>query len=429
MGRRYRAGVRCEVLAVGTELLLGQIVDTNSSWIGERLAELGIDTLEHVKVGDNEQRIVVALERLLEQSDAVIVCGGLGPTPDDITRECLAIVMGRAVGRDGPVPLERRQELIDHIAAMFSARGRDFPANNLRQADVPQGADVIDNPIGTAPGLRCPVGDKVVYAVPGVPYEMQRMVSRARAAGSHVAHGRAGGDPLADVEDLGRLGVRPGRDDRRRASQAQTNPTIAFLARGIEGICVRVTAKAASADAAAELVATEEAALRSFLGDLVFAVDDETMEHAVLALLQRRGWTLAVAESVTGGLVAARIAAVPGASATFRGGVVSYATEVKRTLLGVTAEDVVTDEAARQMADGVRRALGADVGIATTGVAGPEPMEGQPVGTVWMALALPGVPLEAVSNRLPGDRDRIRQFASIGLLNLLRMRLLALDHG
>jgi len=127
--------------------------------------------------------------------------------------------------------------------------------------------------------------------------------------------------------------------------------------------------------------------------------------------------------------VAARICAVPGASATFRGGVVSYATEVKRTLLGVTADDVVTEDAARQMADGVRRALGADVGIATTGVAGPEPMEGQPVGTVWMALALPDVPLEAVSNRLPGDRDRIRQFASIGLLNLLRMRLLALDHG
>jgi nicotinamide-nucleotide amidase len=428
VGRRYRAGVRCEVLAVGTELLLGQIVDTNSSWIGERLAELGIDTLEHVKVGDNEARIVGALERLLEHADAVIVCGGLGPTPDDITRECLAIVMGRAAGLDGPVPLERRPELVDHIAAMFSARGRDFPANNLRQADVPQGAGVIDNPIGTAPGLRCPVGDKVVYCVPGVPYEMVRMVSE------HV---------LPDLLDrMGERAVILSRtlktwgasesglaemiDDR---VQAQTNPTIAFLARGIEGICVRVTAKAASADAAAALVATEEAALRAVLGDLVFAVDDETMEHAVLALLQRRGWTLAVAESVTGGLVSSRICTVPGASATFRGGIVSYATEVKRTLLGVTAEDVVTEEAARQMADGVRRALGADVGIATTGVAGPEPMEGQPVGTVWLGLALPGIPLEAVSNRLPGDRDRIRQFASIGLLNLLRMRLLALDHG
>jgi nicotinamide-nucleotide amidase len=211
--------------------------------------------------------------------------------------------------------------------------------------------------------------------------------------------------------------------------QAQTNPTIAFLARGIEGICVRVTAKAASDAEAAGLVATEEAALRAVLGDLVFAADDETMEHAVLAVLERRGWTLAVAESVTGGLVASRICTVPGASATFRGGVVAYATEVKRSVLGVTAEDVVSAACAEQMAEGVRRALGADVGIATTGVAGPDPMEGQPVGTVWMGFALPGTAAEAVAHRLPGDRDRIRQFASIGLLNSLRMRLLALDHG
>ena len=211
--------------------------------------------------------------------------------------------------------------------------------------------------------------------------------------------------------------------------QAQTNPTIAFLARGIEGICVRVTAKAPTASGAAALVAAEEAELRAVLGDLVFAVDDETMEHAVLALLERRGWSLGVAESVTGGLVAARICAVPGASATFRGGVVSYATEVKRTVLGVTAPEVVSEACAQQMAEGVRRVLGADVGIATTGVAGPEPLEDQPVGTVWMGLAIPGLPVEALSMRMPGDRDRIRQFSSIGLLNLLRMRLLALDHG
>jgi nicotinamide-nucleotide amidase len=146
-------------------------------------------------------------------------------------------------------------------------------------------------------------------------------------------------------------------------------------------------------------------------------------------LLARRGWSLAVAESVTGGLVASRICTVPGASATFRGGVVAYATEVKRTLLDVTATDVVSAECARQMADGVRRALGADVGVATTGVAGPDALEGQPVGTVWLGLALPGVPLEAVSTRLPGDRDRIRQFTAIGLLNALRMRLQALDHS
>ena len=163
--------MRCDVLAIGTELLLGQIVDTNSAWIGEQLAAAGIDTFEHRKVGDNLPRMVDALRNLLDHADAVIVCGGLGPTPDDVTREAIAAVMGSE--------LERRPELVEHIAGMFGARGRDMPENNLRQADVPVGGDVIPNPIGTAPGLRCEVhgGRRVVYAVPGVPYEMQQMVT------------------------------------------------------------------------------------------------------------------------------------------------------------------------------------------------------------------------------------------------------------
>src|SRR5215471_12466064 len=156
--------MRCDVLAIGTELLLGQIVDTNSAWIGEHLADAGIDTCEHRKVGDNLGRMVQCLRELLERADAVIVCGGLGPTPDDVTREAIAEVMG--------VELERRDELVEHVRALFVSRGRTMPANNLRQADVPKGADAIANPVGTAPGLRCELGDKVVYAVPGVPHEM-----------------------------------------------------------------------------------------------------------------------------------------------------------------------------------------------------------------------------------------------------------------
>ncbi len=443
--------MRCEVLAIGTELLLGQIIDTNSSWIGERLAEHGIDTVEHVKIGDNEARIVAALERLLAGADAVIVCGGLGPTPDDVTRECIAAVMGRALGGlehlgrldpvgpgpgSGPVALVRDERIVEHIAGMFASRGRDFPANNLRQADVPEGAEILWNPIGTAPGLKCPIGpsdtngqsQKVVYAVPGVPYEMTRMITeqvlpdlldrmgeRAVIVSRTLKTWGASESGLAETIDA--------------RVQAQSNPTIAFLARGIEGICIRMTAKAPSAAEADALIEPEEAALRSLVGDLVFAVDDETMEHAVLDLCRARGWTLAVAESVTGGLVASRICSVPGASDVFRGGVVSYATDVKRSVLGVQAPEVVSAECAREMADGVRRVLGADVGISTTGVAGPDPLEGHPVGTVWMGLAIPGVPLEAVSTRLPGDRDRIRQFSTISVLNLVRMRLLALDHS
>jgi nicotinamide-nucleotide amidase len=171
------------------------------------------------------------------------------------------------------------------------------------------------------------------------------------------------------------------------------------------------------------LIEPVERELRAILGGLVFGVDDETMEHVVLAQLEQRGWTLGVAESLTGGLIGARIASVPGASRVFRGTIGSYATEVKRSVLGVTAASVVSEECVRQMAEGARRVLGADVGIATTGVAGPDEQEGQPVGTVWFGLALPDGTVEAVSTRLPGDRERIRQFSTISLMNLLRMRL------
>jgi nicotinamide-nucleotide amidase len=412
--------VRCEVLAIGTELLLGQIVDTNSAWIGEQLAESGIDSFEHRVVGDNQARIVAALRDMLSRADAVIVCGGLGPTQDDLTRDAIAEVMG--------VALERRGDLVEQIAAMFKVRARDMPQNNLRQADVPAGADPIPNPIGTAPGLRCPVGDKVVYAVPGVPYEMQRMVTE------HVIPDlleRAGEQAVIVSRSLKTWGTSESGLAEQIAHRvdAQTNPTIAFLARGIEGLVVRITAKAPTRAEAEALVAAEERELRAILGDLVFGVDEDTMEHSVVRGLARHGWTLGVAESVTGGLVGARIVDVPGASAVFRGSVVSYATDVKRGVLGVRAESVVSTEAAGEMAEAARRVLGADVGIAATGVAGPTEQDGRPVGTVCFGLALPGLPVETIETKLPGDRVRIRQFATISLLNLLRLRLVALEHA
>jgi nicotinamide-nucleotide amidase len=206
----------------------------------------------------------------------------------------------------------------------------------------------------------------------------------------------------------------------------QTNPTIAFLARGIEGIYVRMTAKAPTEAEARALLDEEDRELRGVLGELVFAVDDETMESEVQRLCEARGWTLGVAESLTGGFIGARLANVPGASRVFRGSIAAYAGDVKRDVLGVSAEQVVTEEAAKQMAEGAQRVLNADVGISATGVAGPDEAEGQPVGTVWYAIALPGHATEAVTARLPFDRERIRQFSTISVLNLLRMRLLAL---
>ena len=409
--------MRCEVLAIGTELLLGQIVDSNSAWIGEQLAASGIDSYEHRVIGDNQTRIVDALRDLLGRSDAVLICGGLGPTQDDLTRDAIAELMG--------VPLVRRMDLAEQIATMFRARLRDMPQNNLRQADVPVGADAIPNPIGTAPGVRAEIDGKVVYAVPGVPYEMQLMVTE------HVIPDllRRSGQVAAIVSrSLKTWGTSESAlaemvAHRLDALDAAGNPTIAFLARGIEGLVVRITAKAETEEAARALVEDEERELRKILGDLVFGVDDETMEHAVLARLQERGWTLGVAESVTGGLIGARIANVPGASETFRGTIGAYATDVKRSILGVTAELVVSEESARQMAEGARRVLGADVGIAVTGVAGPAEQDGVAVGTVCFGIALPDGTVEAMSTRLPGDRERIRQFSTISLLNLVRQRL------
>ncbi|HXH03111.1 MAG TPA: competence/damage-inducible protein A [Candidatus Competibacteraceae bacterium] len=411
--------MRCEVLAIGTELLLGQIVDTNSAWIGEQLALAGIDCLHQAKVGDNLGRIVEALGLALARADAVICCGGLGPTHDDLTRDAIARFMG--------VPLERDPAIVERIRERFRRRGREMPANNLRQADVPRGASVMAQMPGTAPGLICPVGEKVIYAVPGVPYEMKEMVLgtilpdlRRRAGLSAVIKSRTlrtWGQSESGLAEL--LEARIQELDRAG------NPTLAFLASGIEGIKVRITAKAANEAEAERLIAQEEAQLRAILGSLVFGVDEQTMESVVLDLLKARNLTLAVAESLTGGLVGARITTVPGASEVFRGAVVSYASEVKHRLLGVPEGPVVSADAARAMAVGVRRLLGADVGLATTGVAGPSEQEGQPVGTVFLALALDDNSVEAVQLGFPYGREQVRQFAVISVLDLLRRRLLA----
>ena len=276
--------MRCDVLAIGTELLLGQIVDTNSAWIGEQLAEAGIDTYDHRKIGDNLPRMVDSLRELLEEADAVIVCGGLGPTPDDVTREAIAEVMG--------VQLERREELIEQIRAMFGSRAREMTDNNLRQADVPVGGSAIPNPIGTAPGVQgefiAPDGStRVIYAVPGVPYEMQKMVTE------HVIPdllARSGERAVIRSRSLKTWGTSESALAEMIADRVdtQSNPTIAFLARGIEGLYVRMTAKAPTEDEARALLDAEDADLRTILGELIFGIDNETMESAVLDACRAR---------------------------------------------------------------------------------------------------------------------------------------------
>jgi nicotinamide-nucleotide amidase len=418
--------VRVEIVAVGTELLLGQIPDTNSQWLGEHLAANGISSHFHQHVGDNHERIVLAFRTALARSDAMIVCGGLGPTQDDITRAALAEVMNVALVRD--------ERIVATIRSMFTSRGRAMPDNNLLQADVPLGATIIPQTRGTAPGLVCPVGQKVVYAVPGVPYEMTDMFERAilpdllarqRAAGeTSVITSRVlrtwGASESALAEAVG---------ERFDELAGDGRVTIAFLASGIEGIKVRLTARGDDAEHATRLLVEEERTVRALieekLGDIIFGVDEETMEDAIATRLRERHVTLAVAESITGGLIASRLVSIEGASNWFRGGVVSYASDVKFDLLKVPRGPVVSPETAEAMAVGVRALLGSDIGLAVTGVAGPAEQDGQPVGTVFVGLAI-GETVQHVALRLPGDRPRIRSYSAISALDALRR---ALDRG
>ncbi|MCX6523117.1 MAG: competence/damage-inducible protein A [Actinobacteria bacterium] len=417
--------MRCDVVAIGTELLLGQIVDTNSSWIGEHLAASGIDSLLQVKVGDNLGRMERVLRDVLADADAVIVCGGLGPTHDDLTREAIAAVMG--------VELVHDESVAQVIRDLFASRNRPMADNNLRQALVPVGAELIRQTRGTAPGLICPVVvdgvDKVIYAVPGVPHEMKDMLERAVLPDLR----RRNGDPSVIVSRTLRTwgesesGLNERLDPVIDDLEAAGTPTLAFLASGWEGIKVRLTAKAPTAAEAAALLEPVEARIRGILGDQVFGVDDDTMESVVLDLLRRRGWSLGLAESVTGGLVAGRITNVPGASQVFVGSVVSYASEVKFDVLGVDRGPVVSEQAAEQMAVGARRVLHADVALSLTGVAGPTEQDGMPVGTLCVGIALADGRTVTRTLRMPGLRDQMRQMSVISSLDLLRRELLALD--
>lgn len=406
--------MRCSVVAIGTELLLGQIVDTNSSWLGEQLAAAGIDSLFQVKVGDNLGRIVATLKSTLEQTDAVIICGGLGPTHDDITREAIAEIMG--------VELEMNDEVALVIEQMFTARNRRMPENNLRQAMVPRGAKIIEQRRGTAPGLICPVGDKVMYAVPGVPFELYEMFERAILPDLLTRSGEASVIKSRVLRTWG--DSESGLNERLVGVISELekvgNPTLAFLASGWEGIKVRLTAKANTEQDAMNLIDVWDAKVRSEVGDIVFGVDGQTMESVVLDILRKKNLTLAIAESVTGGLVSGRLTAVPGASDVFRGAVVSYASEVKYEVLGVTNEVVVSEAAAKEMATGVRKALGSDIGLSLTGVAGPSEQQGVKVGTLCVGVAMPDSSAKSMTMHLPIGREQMRQLSVISALNFLR---------
>jgi nicotinamide-nucleotide amidase len=410
--------VRCEIIGVGTELLLGQIVNTNAAWIGQRLAMVGWDCLRHTVVGDNEERISDAIGEALERADAVIVTGGLGPTQDDVTREAIAAVAG--------VPLVRRPELEQWLRDRFAHIGRGRMAEmNLRQADVPEGGRIIENPVGSAPGLIVEIKGKPVYAVPGVPREMQEMLERVVLPDLAA---RAGEGRAIVSRTLRTAGIGESLLAERLTPlwESVSDVTMAYLASAGE-VRVRLTAVDETRERALARIAPVEAAIRAELGDAVYGTDDETLEAVVGRLLGSSGSTLVCAESLTGGLVGGRITTVAGSSDYYRGGVVAYATEAKTAVLGVDGELLaehgpVSEPVAAAMAERVRRLFGASVGLATTGVAGPTEQGGQPIGTVCLGVAdAAGTVTELL--KAPGDRDQIRAWATTGALDLVRRHL------
>ena len=412
--------MRAELIAIGSELLLGDGVDTNSAWISARLAEIGVDVHRHTTVGDNIDRMTDVLTEACKRADAVIVTGGLGPTSDDLTR----VAVARAAG----VALETRHELAEYLHAYWARTGREMPESNLVQADLPAGAEVLA-PVGTAAGFAVAIAGTTVWCVPGVPREMEVMVARdvlprlRAAAGTATTVSRvvrtAGMAESAVGEAVQPVVVR---------LEAAGNPTVAFLATKGE-TRVRLTAKAETREAALALLDPLVDEVVGVLGNNVAGIDDEGLEWTIARQLTALGMTLGLAESVTGGGVSARLVTVPGASAWLRGSLVTYATQVKSSVAGVPADLLeehgpVSEATAAALAAGARSVLESDVGLAVVGVAGPTEQGGQPVGFTCVGVALPDGSTTTTARRLPARaRVELQEFAVSMALDFLRRRL------
>ena len=407
--------MKAEIIAVGTEILLGEIVDTNSQYIAARLPALGIDLLWVTKVGDNPARLEEALRRAWQRSDLVLSSGGLGPTEDDLTRESIAAVLGEEMRVD--------PALEEHLRALFARRRFPMPEGNLKQATLIPSARAIPNAYGTAPGWWVEREGRVIVALPGPPGEMRPMWE---GAVEPELQRRSSGVILVS-RTLKTADLSEGRVDELLGELKRTpNPTVGVYARA-DGIHVLIAAKAPDRQAAQALIAPIEGEARRLLGNAVWGTDDDTLEQVAGNLLRERGLTLATMESCTGGLLASTITDAPGSSAYFKGGLVSYATEMKLawgvSRAVVEEHGVISAECAREMARVARERLQADIGIGVTGVAGPELQEDKPVGSVHIALDDGSVPARVVSYRFPQSREMIKRRAVTTALALLRRAL------
>jgi nicotinamide-nucleotide amidase len=399
-------------VGVGTELLLGQIINTNAAEISRHLAATGVDVYFHSVVGDNMRRMRSVIEGAMSRSDVVIVTGGLGPTPDDITRDALADVLG--------VRLVRHPRVVGLIEEVFAQLGRDMPEENRRQADIPDGATTID-PVGTAAGFWIERDGKILFALPGVPWEMRAMLTDtvlpelSKRSGEGVTLSR-------EILVVG-LGESRTYELIRDIVDAQTNPTIAFRADAGQ-VRVRMTAKAARETDALALISPVDEAIRGRLGEAAAPGHHSTAGEALVGLLRQRGLTVAAAESLTGGLIGAELTRTPGSSDYFLGSLVCYSTDAKVKVAGVDEEVLqdhgpVSAEVAGALAEGTARAFDADLGVSATGVAGPERQDGAPVGTIFVGATFHGR-TETKHVRGYGDRSNVQRLAVTSALDLGR---------
>ena len=409
---------RAVILSTGDELTTGRIADTNAQWLADKLFEMGVDLVAVLTVGDFPDRLEWAWRRALELGDLVISTGGIGPTADDLTTETIGRVLGRPLVEDAPSA--------ERVRRFFASRGVEMPLNNLKQALLPAGGVIVPNPLGTAPGYRVEVDGKHLVVLPGVPREMKPMVEDTVLP--WIRSQRGGDIYLAHVFQT--FGIsESGLDELVAGAVDPAQGRVSFRASFPE-ISLRVGVNGAP-DEAERRLARVAAALRARIGEYCYGEGATTMEEQVGKALTAKGWTLALAESCTGGLVAHRITNVPGSSAYFLGGVGAYSNTVKMRQLGVQQstldeDGAVSESTAREMATGVRAALGADLAVATTGVAGPDGgTKEKPVGTVCFALAWDGG-ITSVTHQMWGTRDWVKLLASQVALDMIRRHAVGL---
>ena len=407
-----------EIVSTGTELLLGQIVNTNAPYLARKLNELGFDAVYQTTVGDNRRRMASVFSIALDRADIVITSGGLGPTQGDITKEVSAELLGRDVNLHEPS--------VEHIQAFFKRRHLTMTNNNLRQAMMPTGAIVVTNHRGTAPGVIIEHDKKTIIHLPGPPAELEHMFENSILP---YLTNRFGGQGIIVSKVLRTFGIGESilEERIRHFILAQKNPTIALLARSGE-IHVRLTAKADSEDTARVLIAELEASLREHIEEYIFGMDEQSLEQVVGEELHRRGLTVALAESCTGGGATAKLTDVPGSSAYLIGSIVCYDNRIKTEFVGVTPtllqeHGAVSQQTAAAMAQGIRDRFATDIGVGITGIAGPGGGSAEkPVGLVYLAIAGPqGVIVE--EEHFSGQRSAIKTRTVNSSLDLLRRYL------